>query len=142
MDRKMKIMGIYIGLLFFISILLILITSFSYSKIDPSYEVEESNQLDVTLQQSVTKLTETNQILNDKVLELNEKIDNLEKDLETKDSIIKKYENEDYKNLKKTALLFIEKNYEEMKIVFESINRENLDEENQKIYDFILSKLN
>ena len=36
MDRKMKIMGIYIGLLFFISILLILITSFSYSKIDPS----------------------------------------------------------------------------------------------------------
>lgn len=142
MDRKMKIMGIYIGLLFFISILLILITSFSYSKIDPSYEVEESNQLDVTLQQSVTKLTETNQILNDKVLELNEKIDNLEKDLETKDSIIKKYENEDYKNLKKTALLFIEKKYEEMKIVFESINRENLDEENQKIYDFILSKLN
>ena len=104
--------------------------------------MEESNQLDVTLQQSVTKLTETNQILNDKVLELNEKIDNLEKDLETKDSIIKKYENEDYKNLKKTALLFIEKNYEEMKIVFESINRENLDEENQKIYDFILSKLN
>ena len=75
-------------------------------------------------------------------MELNEKIDNLEKDLETKDSIIKKYENEDYKNLKKTALLFIEKNYEEMKIVFESINRENLDEENQKIYDFILSKLN
>ena len=39
MDRKFRIMGIYIGLLFFVSILLILITSFSNNKMDPSYQI-------------------------------------------------------------------------------------------------------
>lgn len=141
MDRKLKIMGVYVGLLFFVSILLILITSFSYTKIDPSYEVEESRQPNATLNESVTKLTETNQKLNEKVLELNGKISDLEKKLNEKDEIIKKYENEDFKKLKKVALLFIDEEYDEMKNVFESINKENLDEESLKIYNYILEKI-
>ena len=141
MDRKLKIMGVYVGLLFFVSILLILITSFSYTKIDPSYEVEESRQPNETLNESVTKLTETNQNLNAKVMELNGKISGLEKKLAEKDEIIKKYENEDFKKLKNVALLFVDEKYDEMKKVFESIKKENLDEESLKIYNYILEKI-
>ncbi len=141
MDRKLKIMGVYVGLLFFVSILLILITSFSYTKIDPSYEVEENRQPNATLNESVTKLTETNQNLNAKVMELNGKISDLEKKIAEKDEIIKKYENEDFKKLKTVALLFVDEKYDEMKKVFESIKKENLDEESLKIYNYILEKI-
>ena len=44
MDRKIKIIGMYIGLLFFISILLILITSLSNDKFEPLYSFEETTE--------------------------------------------------------------------------------------------------
>lgn len=135
MDRKLKIMSIYIGLLFFVSILLILITSFSYNKIDPSYEIEENKHIDITLQQSVTKLTETNQVLSDKVFELNEKINLLEKELSF-------YKSEDFEKLKNVAFLFIDKNYKEAKNLIENINVDNLSEEALKIYNYLIEELN
>ena len=135
MDRKIKIMGVYIGLLFFVSILLILITSFSYSEIDPSYEIEENKQHDTTLQQSVTKLTETNHNLSDKVLELNEKITLLEKELSF-------YKGEDFEKLKNIAFLIIDKNYKEAKTLMETVNVEILNDEAKKIYNYLLEELN
>lgn len=147
MDRKFKIMGIYIGLLFFVCILLILITSFSYTKIEPSYEVEETgkSKFDITMEQSVTKLTETNQKLNEKVSSLNDKVYALEKSLYEKDDIIKKYEskyNADYINLEKSIALYLEGNNSEAKKILESINRDNLNQEIIPIYDNLLNKLN
>lgn len=146
MDRKIKIMGIYIGLLFFVSILLILITSFSNTKIDPSYEVEENEKLslDITMEQSVTKLTETNQKLNDKVSGLNEEINRLEKELYEKNDIIKEYEkkyNEDYINFEKAIAFYISGNINETKKTMELVNRDNLDQNTVLVYDNLLNKL-
>lgn len=135
MDRKLKIMGVYIGLLFFVSILLILITSFSYSEIDPSYEIEENKQHDTTLQQSVTKLTETNQSLSDKVLELNEKINLLEEELSF-------YKGEDFEKLKNIVFLIIDKNYKDAKTLIGTVNVEILNDEAKKIYNYLLEELN
>lgn len=135
MDRKLKIMGVYIGLLFFVSILLILITSFSYSEIDPSYEIEENKQHDTTLQQSVTKLTETNQSLSDKVLELNEKINFLEEELSF-------YKGEDFEKLKNIVFLIIDKNYKDAKTLIGTVNVEKLNDEAKKIYNYLLEELN
>ena len=142
MERKLKIMGLYIGILFFVAILLILVTSFSNSKINPSYDVEESeNQYQVsfnkTMEENVNSLTENNRILNEKNIELN-------KQLEEKDNIIKTYEekyNDDVINLQKAMSLYINNNVEEAKTTFELINRENLDLENETVYDNLLNKL-
>ena len=142
MERKLKVMGLYIGILFFVAILLILVTSFSNSKINPSYDVEESeNQYQVsfnkTMEENVNSLTENNRILNEKNIELN-------KQLEEKDNIIKTYEekyNDDVINLQKAMSLYINDNVEEAKTTFELINRENLDLENATVYDNLLNKL-
>ena len=87
MDRKFKVIGIYIGLLVVVSILLILVTSFSNSKMDPSYQVENEEKLnsvsfDSTLEQNVNTLTENNRILNEKVKELNLHLEEKEKIIE------------------------------------------------------------
>lgn len=149
MERKLKIMGIYISLLFFVSILLILITSLSNNKIDPAYVVEETeNQqtaaLNSTMQDSVSRLTEINQNLNNKVKEQNDKIESLENSLSEKEDIINDYLNKynsDTENLYKALSLYINGSVEESQTCVNEINRENLNPENQTVYDNLLNKL-
>lgn len=149
MERKLKIMGIYISLLFFVSILLILITSLSNNKIEPAYEVEEKEiqqtaGLNSTMQDSVSRLTETNQNLNNKVKEQNDKIESLENLLSEKDAVINDYKNKynsDTENLYKALSLYINDNDAEAETIVNEINRENLNPENQTVYDNLLNKL-
>lgn len=149
MERKLKIMGIYISLLFFVSILLILITSLSNNKMDPTYQVEEtavhqSVGFNATMQDSVSKLTEINQKLNDKVKEQSSKITELENLLSEKDNTINNYKNkynEDTENLIKALTLYIDDNKEDAKTILETVNKENLNAEYQTVYDNLLDKL-
>lgn len=143
MERKLKIMGIYVGMLFFISILLILITSLTNTKIDPSYElenVEEQYQVnfDKTMEQNVNNLTEHNRLLTERNIYLNEQ-------LEEKNKIIEYYEkkyNQDVVNLQNAISLYIGDDKTAAKNTLENVNRENLNPENQSVYDNLLNKLN
>lgn len=143
MERKLKIMGIYVGMLFFISILLILITSLTNTKIDPSYElenVEEQYQVnfDKTMEQNVNNLTEHNRLLTERNIYLNEQ-------LEEKNKIIENYEkkyNQDVVNLQNAISLYIGDDKTAAKNTLETVNRENLNPENQSVYDNLLNKLN
>lgn len=142
MERKLKIMGIYTGMLFFVSVLLILVTSFSNSKMDPSYDVEAEKQkqinFDATLEQSVNVLTENNRVLN-------ETVEDLKKQLNEKDNIIYEYSsvyNEDMKNLYKTMSLYTLGEKEEAKKVFQTVNKENILEYEKPVYDVLSKNLN
>lgn len=143
MDRKFKVIGIYIGLMVVVSILLILVTSFSNSKMDPSYQVENEEKLnsvsfDSTLEQNVNTLTENNRILNEKVKELNLQ-------LEEKEKIIEEYKNvynEDSFNLQKAIKYYIIDEIEEAKINLELVKSENLNEEDNRVYNNLVKKLN
>lgn len=143
MDRKFKVIGIYIGLLVVVSILLILVTSFSNSKMDPSYQVENEEKLnsvsfDSTLEQNVNTLTENNRILNEKVKELNLQ-------LEEKEKIIEEYKNvynEDSFNLQKAIKYYIIDEFEEAKINLELVKSENLNDEDNRVYNNLVNKLN
>lgn len=149
MERKFKIMGIYLGMLFFVSILLILITSLSNSKFNPTYPVDEisakqSVSFDATMQDSVSKLTETNQKLNDKVKEQNDKIIALENSLSEKDAVINEYQNKynaDTEKLYMALSLYVSDNEQEAQTALETVVRENLSPENQTVYDNLLNKL-
>lgn len=142
MERKFRIMGIYIGLLFFVSILLILVTSFSNNKMDPSYDVEteqQQNQIsfDRTMEQSVNALTENNRVLNEKVEDLNSQ-------LEEKDKLIEEYNNlynEDVLNLQKAMKCYINDRSEEAKNILVTIKIENLNEEDIQVYNNLVNKL-
>ena len=142
MERKLKIMGIYTGLLFFVSVLLILVTSFSNNKMDPSYDVESEQQnqikFDTTMEQSVNMITENNRLLN-------ETVEDLKKQLNEKETIISEYSslyNDDMKNLYKTMSLYTLGEKSEAKQVFEKINPENLMESEKQVYDVLSKKLN
>ncbi|MBR3604477.1 MAG: hypothetical protein IKL52_00435 [Candidatus Gastranaerophilales bacterium] len=142
MERKLKIMGIYTGMLFFVSVLLILVTSFSNSKMDPSYDVEAEKQkqinFDATLEQSVNVLTENNRVLN-------ETVEDLKKQLNEKDNIIYEYSsvyNEDMKNLYKTMSLYTLGEKEEAKKVFQTVDKENILEYEKPVYDVLSKNLN
>lgn len=143
MDRKFRIMGIYIGLLFFVSILLILITSFSNNKMDPSYQIENNQKqnpisFERTMEQSVNTLTENNRILN-------ERVEELKLQLEEKDKIIQEYNNmynEDSLNLQKAIKCYINDELEETKINLDLVKIENLNEEDIQVYNNLVNKLN
>ena len=149
MERKFKIMGMYLGMLFFVSIILILITSLSNSKFKPAYSAEEiSNQknsgFNSTMQESVTSLTQTNQNLNNKVKEQNEKIGELERIIYEKDELINDYKkiyNEDTENLYMALKFYASNDIEKLRNTAEIINRDNLNPENQAVYDNLLNKL-
>ncbi len=150
MDRKIKIIGMYIGILFFVSILLILITSLSNDKFDPMYSLDETAALDnssmnVTMLDSVSNLTETNKILNEKISEYQNKISNLENEIAENKIVIENYEstyNEDTLSLYKVMKLFVNKNIEEAKEIIKSINKELLSDEDKIIYDILIKELN
>lgn len=143
MDRKLRVMGIYIGLLFFVSILLILVTSFSNNKMEPSYDVEteqQQNQIsfDRTMEQSVNTLTENNRILHERVEDLNFQLDE-------KDKLIEEYKslyNEDVLKLQNAMKLYINDWLEESKNILSTINIENLNEEEVQVYNNLVNKLN
>lgn len=150
MDRKIKIIGMYIGILFFVSILLILITSLSNDKFDPMYSLDETAALDnssmnVTMLDSVSNLTETNKILNEKISEYQNKISSLENEIAENKIVIENYEstyNEDTLSLYKVMKLFVNKNIEETKEIIKSINKELLSDEDKIIYDILIKELN
>ena len=121
MDRKFRVMGIYIGMLFCVAILLILVTSFSNTKLDPSYEIEnEQSDYQVTFNRtmadSVSQLTETNEKLSERVKELT-------KELEEKNQIIAEYENN---NINEAMKQYILGNISGAKEAFEKIVPEKL----------------
>ncbi len=150
MDRKIKIIGMYIGLLFFISILLILITSLSNDKFEPLYSLDEINELEnsglnTTMLDSVSNLTETNKTLNEKIIEYQNKIENLEKEISSNKLVIENYEktyNEDTLNFYKALKLYVQNDVQGAKEVILSIDRELLSDEDKTIYDFLINELN
>ncbi len=142
MDRKFKVMGIYLGLLFFVSILLILVTSFSNNKMVPSYDVESEKQNQIyfekTMEQSVIALTENNRVLREKVGELNSQ-------LEEKNKLIEKYNNlynDDVLKLQKAMSFYINGNLNELKNIIYTINILNLNEDYCQTYNTLIEKLN
>lgn len=143
MDRKFKVMGFYIGIMFFVVILLILVTSFSNTELDPSYDVEnEKSEYQVTfnrtMEQSVNSLTESNEKLNDRVKELTEQI-------EEKNKIIADYEsknNESIRNLQEAIKLYIMDDDESAREKLSQVNPEEIGEENLDVYNQLSQKLN
>ena len=136
MDRKFRVMGIYIGMLFCVAILLILVTSFSNTKLDPSYEIEnEQSDYQVTFNRtmadSVSQLTETNEKLSERVKELT-------KELEEKNQIIAEYENN---NINEAIKQYILGNISGAKEAFEKIVPEKLTEKDLELYNQLSLKL-
>ena len=136
MDRKFRVMGIYIGMLFCVAILLILVTSFSNTKLDPSYEIEnEQSDYQVTFNRtmadSVSQLTETNEKLSERVKELT-------KELEEKNQIIEEYENN---NINEAMKQYILGNISGAKEAFEKIVPEKLTEKDLELYNQLSLKL-
>lgn len=136
MDRKFRVMGIYIGMLFCVAILLILVTSFSNTKLDPSYEIEnEQSDYQVTFNRtmadSVSQLTETNEKLSERVKELT-------KELEEKNQIISEYENN---NINEAMKQYILGNISGAKEAFEKIVPEKLTEKDLELYNQLSLKL-
>ena len=150
MERKIKIIGLYVGLLFFISILLILITSLSNDKFDPMYNATENTHsentgLETTVMDSVSNITETNKILNEKITEYQNKVIYLESVISEKDAIIKEYEkrtNIDSLNLSDSLKFYVLGNIEDSKELLEKVIKENLSEEEIKVYDYLVNELN
>ena len=136
MDRKFRVMGIYIGMLFCVAILLILVTSFSNTKLDPSYEIEnEQSDYQVTFNRtmadSVSQLTETNEKLSERVKELT-------KELEENNQIISEYENN---NINEAMKQYILGNISGAKEAFEKIVPEKLTEKDLELYNQLSLKL-
>ena len=136
MDRKFRVMGIYIGMLFCVAILLILVTSFSNTKLDPSYEIEnEQSDYQVTFNRtmadSVSQLTETNEKLSERVKELT-------KELEEKNQIISEYEDN---NINEAMKQYILGNISGAKEAFEKIVPEKLTEKDLELYNQLSLKL-
>ncbi len=150
MDRKIKIIGMYIGLLFFISILLILITSLSNDKFEPLYSLEETTEsensgLNSTMMDSVSSLTEMNKTLNEKIIEYQNKVENLEKEISSNKVVIENYEknyNEDTLNFYKALKLYVQNDIQEAKEIVLTTDRELLSEEDKEVYDFLVNELN
>ena len=119
MNRKIKIMGIYIMLLFFVSILLILITSFTNTKFEPSYNIEQTEEnYNTSFEQKVNNITEYNMILMKENMEL-------KKQLEEKTETIKEYKQK----------------FSEIKNIAEKIDRQKLSSEYQEIYDNVINNI-
>ena len=136
MDRKFRVMGIYIGMLFCVAILLILVTSFSNTKLDPSYEIENEQSdyqitFNRTMADSVSQLTETNEKLSERVKELT-------KELEEKNQIIAEYENN---NINEAMKQYILGNISGAKEAFEKIVPEKLTEKDLELYNQLSLKL-
>ena len=113
MERKIKIIGLYIGLLFFISILLILITSLSNDKIVSRYlETQPAVATPVGLNTTMT------------------------------DNNLKVLNNESTLILDKALKFYVLENKESAKECINKINREELSEEDKQIYDILINKLN
>ena len=150
MERKIKVIKIYVGLLFFVSILTILITSLSNSKFDPAYSAEQgmminSPGLNSTVEDSVSSITETNKNLSNKISEYESKVSELEKQLEEKNTSLKEYETKYNENTIKfySALKFyVQGNKTETMKIFETINRELLSEDDKSVYDELIKELN
>ncbi|MBR0277365.1 MAG: hypothetical protein IJQ50_02755 [Clostridia bacterium] len=141
MGKKLKFMSLYIGILFFVVILLILITSMSNVSLDPSYEIITgeggNNSFDNTLEQNVNTLTIINERLNERVSELADEIEN-------KNKIIEEYEsgkNENAEKLNSVAKMYINDEIENAKKEFERIDVNLLDEENATYYESLKNKL-
>lgn len=113
MERKIKIIGLYIGLLFFISILLILITSLSNDKIVSRYP--ETQPVVATPVGLNTTMTDNN---------------------------LKVLNNESTLILDKALKFYVLENKESAKECINKINREELSEEDKQIYDILINKLN
>lgn len=136
MDRKFRVMGIYIGMLFCVAILLILVTSFSNTKLDPSYDVEnEQTDYQVTFNRtmadSVSQLTETNERLSERVKELT-------KEVEEKNQIIAEYGNN---NINEAMKQYILGNISGAKECFEKIAPEKLTDKDLELYNQLSLKL-
>ena len=136
MDRKFRVMGIYIGMLFCVAILLILVTSFSNTKLDPSYEIENKQSdyqvtFNRTMADSVSQLTETNEKLSERVKELT-------KELEEKNQIISEYE---YNNINEAMKQYILGNISGAKEAFEKIVPEKLTDKDLELYNQLSLKL-
>ncbi len=142
MERKFKIMGVYVGLLFFVSILLIMITSLSNDKINPVYmaeefEKEETVDFSVTLQESVSDLTAKNEKLMSTVEEQNKKIENLEKFVEDYQNSY----NEDTVIFMESLKLYAKDKFNEARDLLKTVNAENLTEENRNVFENMIEKL-
>lgn len=86
MERKFKIMGVYLGLLFFISILLILITSFSNSKFEPSYEMNGEYQESIFMDDNEKLDTVTKLFVTDKTKEAKTELNKINRENLTPDN--------------------------------------------------------
>lgn len=142
MERKFKVMGIYVGLFFFAVILLVLVTSFSNTELNPSYDAETEDEYQVTfnhtIQQSVNSLTEMNE-------ELMSQVDELEKKVEEKEKTISEYEKKnssDKTALENAARYYIADDNNSAAAELDKINIENLDKEDLDLYNQLNNKLN
>lgn len=137
MDRKFKIIGIYLGLLFFVVILLVLVTSFSNTELDPSYDVEDNEYqvtFDRTMEESVNSLTDNNEKLRGEVADLNKKISEKEQE-------ISKYNSKDAKSLLNAVKLYLNGDEESAKKCADGLNEAALPEEYKEIYATLIEKL-
>ena len=140
MDRKFKMMGVYIGLLFFAVILLVLVTSFSNTELNPSYDAADDEYqvtFNRTMEQSVNSLTENNEKLMAQVKEL-------EKQISEKDALISQYEKQnstDSVSLGNAVSFYISGDTSSSSSELEKVNPENLGEEDAKLYNQLKNKL-
>ena len=133
MDRKFRAMSLYIGMMFFAVILLILVTSFSNTDLNPSYDIEkEQSEYQVTfnrtMEESVNSLTESNEKLNEQVKKLTAEIDE-------KNNRLSKYQSDDVNNLLGAVNLYLSENTDGAREKFSLVNKENLEGEYIELYN-------
>ena len=97
------------------------------------------------MMESVSSLTETNKTLNEKIVEYQNKIENLEKEISSNKLVIENYEktyNENTLNFYKALKLYVKNDIQGAKDYILTIDREFLSEEDKEVYDFLINELN
>ena len=120
-------------MMFFAVILLILVTSFSNTDLNPSYDIEkEQSEYQVTfnrtMEESVNSLTESNEKLNEQVKKLTAEIDE-------KNNRLSKYQSDDVNNLLGAVNLYLSENTDGAREKFSLVNKENLEGEYIELYN-------
>jgi septal ring factor EnvC (AmiA/AmiB activator) len=141
-----KFLWIYSVMLFSASLLLILISALSQSRITPSEALgptDEQQAFNQTIQKSVTDLTKENEKLREELLSAKQKIASLEEKLDeiTNQNTQSRFAGEATDFLIEAEMLFNTGNYAKSRDVLQNANAEMLSEPGKELYNWLRKKL-
>lgn len=146
MKNKSKFIWFYSVLLFSASILLILISSLSQSRLLPSNSLsqqDEQQAFNQTIQRSLTDLVSENESLRKQIAEANEKIDKLSGEATslTAEAKEKNLASEAAEFLMESEMLFNTGKYAASRDTLQNVNALILSDNGKQLYDWLKGKL-